>query len=105
MIDTFDLLMKYIIENACELWVFDKNEYEENGKRASEYKINRRPTATEVVGEATMKKGSTEYYLDVYEFKNDYEPSHIEISIINEKEELACQELTIIKRDGKVTIE
>lgn len=101
MENTFDLLKKYIIENAYEYYVYDLKVYEENEEEASIYRIKRKPRETERVCEATMKRGTTEFtFLD---HEDDF-PGRAEIYIGNKNEIYAYQTLTIEKRDGKITI-
>lgn len=105
MENTFDLLKKYIIENAYEYYVYNLKEYEEFIKSEEDigpsiYRIIRKPRKTEVVSEATMRKGTTEFTFSCEE----EDPEYSTISIANANELYAYQSLTIIKRDGKITI-
>ena len=100
MKDTFDLLKEYIIENAYEYEVYDLKVYEENEEEASIYHIRRKPRKTEKICEAIMKRGTTEFTL----YCEEEYPEWSEIYIANKNEPYVYQSLTIVKRDGKITI-
>lgn len=93
----FNLLEKYILENATEYEVIDKNELEEKGE-AHYYKINRKPKDTEEIGGATIEREITEIILEYID--DDW----TEISIVATDSDSSCPSewFTISKREGKI---
>ena len=94
----FDLLEKYILENATKYEVIDKNESEKKGE-AAYYEINRKPKDTEEIGVATIEREITEIILEYVE------DNWTEISIVatDSDSSYPSEWFTISKREGKIS--